>query len=276
MTNVPNAPGVPPLNSYSDSSVQLLSADALLAVSLVLPQGWGIFFQGLPVILPASVATQVITSALAPVAQVASLLGLPNLLPVFASTIEFDFDQEWAIADYPIESGGFFSYDKVQLPFDIRVKLASGGTVTQRQAFLNSIFAIAGGSPLGSASLLSTALSAVTGGAISTGALSSAASSLTGGILTGLTTPPLFDIVTPEGSYASCSCRRVSFGRRSYEGVTLITADLSFVQIRQTSTSSYSNTAIPGIAGQSSTGNVQPTAPSSSISTGFTNAGGSQ
>ena len=255
MPNVPNAPGVPALSSYSAANIELLTADAQLVVNAFLPPLWGIYYQGLPVLLPASIATQVISSALAPISlapisKVASLLGLPNLLPVFASTIEFDFDQEWAIADYQQEQGGFQSYDKVQLPFECRVRVACGGPWSQRQAFLNAIFAIAGGSPLGSASLITSALSS----AASRAGLTSIAANLTGGILTGKTTPPLFDLVTPEGTYASCSVRRVSFGRRSDQGATLIAADLTFIQERVTSTRMFD-------AGQQSIGTVQPLTP---------------
>ena len=248
MPNVPKVPGVPALSNYNLDPPALVVADAVNVINYFLAPSWGIYHQGLPVILPANSAigsaAQAVSSALAPFTQVASLLGLPNLLPVVASTIEFDFDQEWTIADYPQEQGAFQSYDKVQLPFECRVRLACGGPSSQRQAFLNSIFAISGGSPLGSSSLITTALSAASS-ALGLGSLSSLGSSLTGGILSGALAPPLFDLVTPEGTYSSCSVRRVSFGRKSYEGATLIVADLIFIQIRVTSTSSFTNTQIP-------------------------------
>lgn len=267
MPNVPNVPGVPPLSSYSANNVELLTGDAAIAFSAFLPPAWGIYYQGFPVILPASIASSVVGSFLAPIGQVASLIGIPNLLPVFASTVEFDFDQEWTIADYPQEQGAFQSYDKVQLPFDCRVRLACGGPTSQRQAFLNSIFAIAGGSPLGSSNLITSALSSI-GSAAGLGSLSSLGASLTGGILAGLVSPPLFDLVTPEGTYASMSVRRIRFSRKSYEGATLIVADLFFIQIRQTSTSLFSSTAIPGVAGVQSVGNPQPATPNVSFPSG--------
>ena len=262
MPNVPNVPGVPALASYSANNTELVVADAAFAVQAFLPPSWGIYYQGAPVILPASVVSQVVTSAIAPFAQIASLLGFPNLLPVFASTLEFDFDQDWTVADTPQEQGAFQSYDKVQLPFDLRTRMVCGGPVSQRQAFLNTIFAIAGGSPLGSSSLIGSALSSVASG------LTSAASALTGGILSGTLTPPLFDILTPEGTYSSCSVRRVSFSRRAEEGATLIAADLYWVQVRQTSTATFPNAQAPGIAGPQSGGNVQPQTPTVSFPTG--------
>ena len=266
MAQVPNVPGVPALNSYSTNNIELLTADAALVVNAFLPT-WGIYYNGFPVIWPATVASSVIGSVLAPIGQVASLLGIPNLLPVFASTIEFDFDQEWTVADYPVEQGAFQSYDKVQLPFECRVRMACGGPTSQRTAFLNSIFAIAGGSPLGSTSLISSALSAL-GATSSLGSLGSLGSSLTSGILGGILAPPLFTLVTPEGSYASMSARRVQFTRKSYEGATLIVADIVFQQVRVTSPLSFSSTINPTDASQQLSGTVQPQSTSASFPSG--------
>ena len=267
MPNVPNLPGVPALSSYGADSGALLAADVATVVSAFLPRPWGIYYQGQPVIVPATVASLTLGSlnSVVPALSVAvSLLGLPNLLPVVASTVEFDFDQEWTIADYPQEQGAFQSYDKVQLPFECRVRLACGGSASQRQTFLNTIFAIAGGSPLGSSSLISSALSAAGGAS----ALTSIAGSLNGGILSGSMAPPLFDLVTPEGTYSSCSVRRVSFSRKSYEGATLIVVELSFIQVRVSSTATFANTQTPAIAGQQSGGNQQPLTPNVTFPSG--------
>ena len=156
--------------------------------------------------------------------------------------------------------------DKVQLPFDVRIRMACGGPSSQRQAFINSILAICGGSPLGSTSLLNTALSAV---GLNTGSgIGGLGSALTGGILSGVLAPPLFDLVTPEGSYNSCSARRVGFTRKAHEGATLIVADIAFIQVRVTASSSFSNTAIPGIAGQQSGGSTTPQTPAVAFPSG--------
>lgn len=58
--------------------------------------------------------------------------------------VSLEYKQDWVIADYQIEGGGFESYDKVALPFDIRVAVSCGGAVDKREAFVNSIKAIAG------------------------------------------------------------------------------------------------------------------------------------
>ena len=60
------------------------------------------------------------------------------------SVRSFAFKQDWPISNYPVEDGGFQSYDKVQLPFEPRVVFQSGGDEANRQALLDSIAAIAG------------------------------------------------------------------------------------------------------------------------------------
>lgn len=45
------------------------------------------------------------------------------------------YANEASISDYPVENGGFASYNKVDNPFDIVVTLACGGSVERRGAF---------------------------------------------------------------------------------------------------------------------------------------------
>lgn len=62
---------------------------------------------------------------------------------VVADTVtEFDYKQDWAIADYPVEQGGFESYDKVNTPFVTRIQFVTGGSEARREALLNSVAAI--------------------------------------------------------------------------------------------------------------------------------------
>lgn len=46
---------------------------------------------------------------------------------------------EAQISDYPVENGGFASYNKVIRPFDIRLSMSRGGPVEDRQAFVKAI-----------------------------------------------------------------------------------------------------------------------------------------
>ncbi len=113
MANVPKLPGVPALPGYSNAlgAVQLF-ADALGLFSGSIAPQWGLFQNGLPVILADSV-------------------------------ISMNYKQGWSIADYQVEDGGFESYDKVENPFEVQLRFSRGGSEADRQAFLDSIAAIA-------------------------------------------------------------------------------------------------------------------------------------
>ena len=114
---VQNAPGIPPLlggllpTSFPTSPSQIVDISNTLPGS-VGPQ-WGIFLNGAPVITADTVVGE-------------------------------DYRQEWVIADFPIEDGGFQSYDKVARPFDVRMTFATGINAANRAQMINSIAAIAG------------------------------------------------------------------------------------------------------------------------------------
>lgn len=57
---------------------------------------------------------------------------------------EFGIKKEWTISDYPVEEGGFQSYNKVYIPFDARIQFRAGGSVENREALLKSVEDIAG------------------------------------------------------------------------------------------------------------------------------------
>ncbi len=92
-------------------AVALLTADLITEISSVGAQ-WGVFQNGVPVIVCDSVQ-------------------------------DMSYRQEWTISDFAVEQGAFESFDKVILPFDIRVRF-NAGSAAQRQAMLGSIAAIAG------------------------------------------------------------------------------------------------------------------------------------
>lgn len=51
----------------------------------------------------------------------------------------FEFQREYRISDYPIEEGSFESFNKVTLPYDIRVIMTKGGSRADRKAFLDAV-----------------------------------------------------------------------------------------------------------------------------------------
>lgn len=108
--------GVPPLFSQTDVAalsvnVVLLVADTFIGYSLGQIPQWGLYLNGVPVVTADTVTA-------------------------------FGYRQEWAIADYPVERGGFESYDKVNVPFRIHLQFASGGSEINRQILIDSIAAI--------------------------------------------------------------------------------------------------------------------------------------
>ena len=113
---VPNLPGVPPLASFADPAgldSTLLTEDGAGVFNSATPIQWGIFLNGESVIVADVVAT-------------------------------FSFKQEFSVSDYPLEQGAFASYDKVQIPQEVRFRFTSGGSLANRQALIESVKAIAG------------------------------------------------------------------------------------------------------------------------------------
>src|SRR6185437_6935495 len=55
------------------------------------------------------------------------------------SVLAVDYRREFRISDYPQEQGGFASYNKVQLPADVRVTFTKGGQEFEKAAFLASV-----------------------------------------------------------------------------------------------------------------------------------------
>ena len=110
--DVPRANGVPSI--FRDPTqfvftVRLLQADVATILRSFQGPEWGVFTSdGIPVAIPDSVIT-------------------------------VDFRREWRLSDYPIEQGGFETYDKVAVPYDARVRLSCDGTNTPRQLFLSQL-----------------------------------------------------------------------------------------------------------------------------------------
>lgn len=112
--NVPFVPGVPALPrppGFVGAVVDLVIQDALSILGLGFEQEWGLFLDGFPAVTAESV-------------------------------VSFEFKKGYSIADYPVEEGSFESYNKVQRPFDVRLRFSTGGTTADRQDLLESIDAI--------------------------------------------------------------------------------------------------------------------------------------
>lgn len=98
--DVPEGHGVPAVFRAPTRIVfteRLLVADVLTVIGAFIAPRWGIFTRG----------------------------GSPVAIP--DSVVSVDFRREWRISDYPVERGGFQSFDKVSTPFDVRVRFATSG-----------------------------------------------------------------------------------------------------------------------------------------------------
>lgn len=107
--DIPKVDGVPSLTSYALGAISLMSQDLISGYgdSQLTPK-WGLYSKGRPVI----------------VADTVCAVG---------------FRAEWAISKYPIEDGGFESYDRVTQPFECHLQFASGTNNANRQTLLLSL-----------------------------------------------------------------------------------------------------------------------------------------
>jgi hypothetical protein len=143
MLFIPNLPGVPSLTGYTDNIFPLILSDAIAAINNILdPPQWGIYIDGEPVITPASFSSQQAGSTFSALSSIAALIGIPNVVPVTGSTVEFDYAADSPISNYPQEQGAFQSYNKVQLPFEIKLKIGCSGDEAERQAFQSTLAAL--------------------------------------------------------------------------------------------------------------------------------------
>ncbi len=109
--NVPKFPGVPPVFRSAANPVSVgaspspLTADQISG-STATAAAWGLYRSG------GAIALQV------------------------DSIVKVAPQREFRVSDYPVEQGGFQSFNKVAMPGDLRVTVTKGGTDSVRQGFL--------------------------------------------------------------------------------------------------------------------------------------------
>jgi hypothetical protein len=208
--DVPRAPGVPAvlrLAGAVQNALVLLVADAVIIARMFAGPQWGIWDQsGRPLVIGDSVA------------------GV-------------DFRQEWRVSDYPIERGSFASYDKVAVPFDIRVTFSVSGAGAD---FFGA----------GLAALVTGASPGVANRTAALAVLRAAAESL-----------DLFSVVTPEFRYDNCNIVHYDYRREARGGATLIKVDVWLVQIRIAPAPQFTQTKPESAADRVNGGAVQPATP---------------
>jgi hypothetical protein len=111
-------PGLPALaDDVIIDAVSLITQDVLSILGSLGGPQWGLFLNGEPAVVSDNV-------------------------------VSFEFKQDFRISNYPVEEGAFESYNKVQVPFDVRLRFSTGGSVADRQAMIDSVDAIIGSTDL--------------------------------------------------------------------------------------------------------------------------------
>jgi hypothetical protein len=178
--NVPALPGVPavPRSPKYPAAVQaaLGAVQGALWRQFQIEKQWGVF-----------------DSKGRPLGDANNFVALESIgIGATLSTGAVEFSKEARISDFPVERGGFASYNKVEMPAAPVVTLCFSGTEADRTAFLAAIDA--------------------------------ASKSV-----------ELYDVVTPEVTYAAYSVERYNYQRRSSKGATLLVIELALKEVRQVS-----------------------------------------
>lgn len=138
--NVPKLPGVPQL---ARSNLFPAGPPPILGLALALGKLWqSIFAQPQWAIYRSQKSEEPETDD----DGIQTVTVVAKRLPVVKpdSFGEFSYRNEWSVSDFPVQEGGFASYNKVNNPFEISVRMYHGGTKQGRAKFLESIEAIAG------------------------------------------------------------------------------------------------------------------------------------
>jgi hypothetical protein len=142
--------------------------------------------------------------------------GKPVITP--DSVISLEWHGEERISDYPVQNGQFVSYNKVAVPFDLRMVMTCQG-LNYVQSLLQSVtqsldqalgqLGLAFGQPMSRDSFLRQ-------------------------LDTMLASTDLYDVVTPDKVYQNVNLVGCNHAKKSDEGGTLIIAELLFKEVRET------------------------------------------
>lgn len=145
----------------------------------------------------------------------ASSNGSPVLTP--NSVLSLEWHGEERISDYPVQQGKFVSYNKVKVPFDLRMVMTCQGLnlvqdalqpVTQAINQALSNIGLAYGQPMSRDAFLKQ-------------------------LDTMLDSTDLYDVVTPDKVYENVNLVACNHAKKNDEGGTLIIAELMFREVRE-------------------------------------------
>lgn len=193
--DIPNVPGVPSIArnpelsiDYGDLVSAVVGRNPLSIIESITSPQWGIY----------------------------ATTGSMEKIIEPDSVLSFEYRGEARIADYPIEAGGFKSYNKVQQPYDIRMRMSceGAGTLTSLISF-NSSGRTSGMTREDFISRLEAMKISLA----------------------------LYNLVTPDYVYANVNLVHFDYKRTNVEGVTMLVADLYLREIQQTTTATYKTVA---------------------------------
>ena len=157
--------------------------------------------------------------------------GIDSILQV-DTVLEVTFKNENIISTYPIQEGGFVSYDKVETPYTGTVSVALGGYLIS--SMIDALIGVGSGTK---SDLLDTLDSLVKD-------------------------TELYTIVTPDKVFEDCNIIGYSFKRSKEDGAYLLKCDIMFMEVRKL-TASYTDTTEKPQSESTSSSNSS-TAPASS------------
>lgn len=149
--------------------------------------------------------------------------GTPVLTP--DSVLSLEWRGEERISDFPVQNGQFVSFNKVAVPYDLRMVVTCQGlnlvqealaSVTQILDQALGQLGLAFGQPMSRDAFLRQ-LDAM------------------------LASTDLYNVVTPDKVYQNVNLVSYNHAKKSDEGGTLIIAELLFREVRETVLTSYSN-----------------------------------
>jgi len=141
--------------------------------------------------------------------------GNPVLTP--DSVLSLEWHGEERISDYPVQNGQFVSYNKVKVPFDLRMVMTCQGknviqdalqSVTQSLNQALSNIGLAFGQPMSRDAFLRQ-------------------------LDEMLASTDLYDVVTPDKVYQNVNLVAYNHAKKNDEGGTLIIAELMFREVRE-------------------------------------------
>lgn len=151
------------------------------------------------------------------------------------SFISYSYSNDSRISQYPQEDGAFQQYNKVDTPFDVRIRVTKSGNVATVSAFIQVAEALAKATDLN-----------------------------------------LYDMISPERTYHNCNVYRVTHDHQAHHGASMVTMDISLIEIRESVAASYTTSVptvpitapkVPANADPKQDGTVQPAIPTATQQT---------